>query len=72
MATRCICGNALKPTPEIEVVCKPCTCETPARPIQREAPLAYERPLTPEQRKRQKLGLPTESDVEKGAKSRWV
>ncbi len=75
MATECCCGNQLERLPaSFRVRMSPCKCDAPGAsarmlPVRGEIP---EYCFAKQYEQRRRLGLPLETDTERGIRSRWV
>ncbi len=73
MATRCVCRRRLEDEPEtFELTVAPCRCDRPCGgPRQAENRDIPSHVFKQQFEERERLGLPMETDTEKGIRKRW-
>jgi hypothetical protein len=73
MATFCCCGNQRNEKPEgFKVNTSPCHCTLPAGVRRKLAAGLPWHVFEQQYNERKRLGLPILTDIEKGARSRWI
>ncbi len=72
MPTLCCCGNKLEPDPSFTVRQAPCKCKAPGPGRRQAAPHGIPDHVFEQQyNERKRLGLPIETDMERGVRRKW-